>query len=241
MECALLNKSFVCMTRAIGILLCLLFATSTSAQQSSNILMGLPSWKAAVFVPDPDWWKAGFPDDIQDQSCRVTNQVFNTVWGGLQNLSVFTCYGVPHPQTGTWNANTRWRGYTGHNTDTYFAGYEMGTEGRRINGVEDTDRWYLWRFSDSASILSIGKPNSNILAVGTSTIPIQIWAPGGVDVTSAGWVQAKALRLYSTSLTTCNSGNAGRFNYMSGATGVKDMVNVCAKDAANVWAWRTIY
>lgn len=33
----------------------------------------------------------------------------------------------------------------------------------------------------------------------------------------------------------------GMFWYTAGAAGVKDSVQVCAKDAANAWSWRTIY
>jgi hypothetical protein len=40
---------------------------------------------------------------------------------------------------------------------------------------------------------------------------------------------------------TCNSTNRGMYWHTLGGAGVKDDVEVCAKDAADVYAWRTIY
>jgi hypothetical protein len=39
----------------------------------------------------------------------------------------------------------------------------------------------------------------------------------------------------------CSSGNRGMFWFTQGATGVKDSLEVCAKDAANAYAWRTLW
>ena len=47
--------------------------------------------------------------------------------------------------------------------------------------------------------------------------------------------------LASTAGISCSSARAGVLNYIAGAAGVKDTVQVCAKDASNAWAWRTIY
>jgi len=44
-----------------------------------------------------------------------------------------------------------------------------------------------------------------------------------------------------TAKPACNSGSRGTFWYTQGAAGVKDNVEVCAKDATNAYAWRTIY
>lgn len=40
---------------------------------------------------------------------------------------------------------------------------------------------------------------------------------------------------------TCDSGNRGRIWHEYGGAGVKDSVQVCAKDAADAYTWRTIY
>jgi len=45
----------------------------------------------------------------------------------------------------------------------------------------------------------------------------------------------------ATAAPTCASTNRGELWFTQGATGVKDSAQVCAKDAANAYAWRTIY
>ena len=45
----------------------------------------------------------------------------------------------------------------------------------------------------------------------------------------------------STSKPTCDSTQRGTFWVTESGAGVKDAVEVCAKDAANAYAWRTIY
>jgi hypothetical protein len=45
----------------------------------------------------------------------------------------------------------------------------------------------------------------------------------------------------NTTAPTCDASQRGVFWYVPGAAGVKDTVEVCAKDASNVYAWRAIY
>jgi hypothetical protein len=42
-------------------------------------------------------------------------------------------------------------------------------------------------------------------------------------------------------LPTCNVAVRGRLWFVAGATGVKDALSVCAQDATNTFAWRTLY
>jgi hypothetical protein len=51
----------------------------------------------------------------------------------------------------------------------------------------------------------------------------------------------KSMVLESEATFTCNAAVRGRFRYTAGATGVKDNVEVCTKDASDVYAWRVIY
>lgn len=67
-------------------------------------------------------------------------------------------------------------------------------------------------------------------AVGTSNPTPMKWLDGGLMVNKGGHTQP-----------SCDSVNRGEFWYTAGGTGVKDAVEVCAKDAANAYAWRTIY
>jgi hypothetical protein len=43
------------------------------------------------------------------------------------------------------------------------------------------------------------------------------------------------------SLPACNLSTRGRLWFVAGATGVKDSLSACAKDASNSYAWRTLY
>jgi len=68
-------------------------------------------------------------------------------------------------------------------------------------------------------------------------------APGGTvwtDINSAGMTVNGTLSLTSTN-SVCDSGHAGTFNYVAGASGEKDTVQVCAKDASNTYAWHVLY
>jgi hypothetical protein len=50
------------------------------------------------------------------------------------------------------------------------------------------------------------------------------------------------MRLNTTAAKpTCDSTQRGTFWVTQGAAGVKDIVEVCAKDASDAYAWRTIY
>jgi hypothetical protein len=66
---------------------------------------------------------------------------------------------------------------------------------------------------------------------------------GTMAATAAGQtlnVNAK-LGLASIASYTCDATTRGQFNYIAGGTGVKDIVQVCAKDGADAYAWRAIY
>jgi hypothetical protein len=58
-----------------------------------------------------------------------------------------------------------------------------------------------------------------------------------------GEVQAKTITLNPDAVArpACEASAKGSFWYVAGANDVKDTVEVCAKDASNAWAWRTIY
>lgn len=49
------------------------------------------------------------------------------------------------------------------------------------------------------------------------------------------------ITLSPTVAPSCTAFIAGQLQYAAGATGAKDTVQVCAKDATNAYAWRTIY
>ncbi len=66
----------------------------------------------------------------------------------------------------------------------------------------------------------------------------QVWYDGAVfrflnAITPAG--------VLGEALPTCNTEVRGRLWFVAGATSVKDTLLVCAKDATNTFAWRTLY
>ncbi len=67
------------------------------------------------------------------------------------------------------------------------------------------------------------------IGVSAPLSPIRLEVDGGVRLNTV------------TVRPSCGAGMRGVFWVTQGAAGVKDNVEVCAKDAANVYAWRTIY
>lgn len=61
------------------------------------------------------------------------------------------------------------------------------------------------------------------------------------DSTSTGNIVGGTLELTGIAQPSCSASNPGTFWYSGHATGVKDSVAVCAADASNAYAWRTIY
>jgi hypothetical protein len=55
------------------------------------------------------------------------------------------------------------------------------------------------------------------------------------------WPQDGGLQLKSFALPTCDAAHRGTFFVVNSGAGVKDTVSVCAKDAADAYAWRAIY
>jgi hypothetical protein len=71
--------------------------------------------------------------------------------------------------------------------------------------------------------------NSGNVGIGTVSPGQALEVNGGARLNTAAAAPA------------CGATTRGTFWVVQGATGVKDTVQVCAKDAANAYAWRTIY
>lgn len=87
------------------------------------------------------------------------------------------------------------------------------------SGLQQDNANFFWNDTD------------NRLGIGTSTpiAKLEVYG-GGLKLDDGGVAQP-----------TCTATIRGEFWYIDGAAGVKDQVEVCAKDAANVYAWRVIY
>lgn len=67
---------------------------------------------------------------------------------------------------------------------------------------------------------------------------------GAMALQARGNIQAEGVQLNyagTAAKPSCDSTVRGMLWYVAAAGGVKDDVQVCAKDAANAYAWRTIY
>lgn len=69
--------------------------------------------------------------------------------------------------------------------------------------------------------------------------------PDGINwkerLTASAKIFKVPMQLGSFAQPTCNVSNQGMFNYIAGGAGIKDTVQVCAKDAQDAYAWRTIF
>jgi hypothetical protein len=70
---------------------------------------------------------------------------------------------------------------------------------------------------------------------GTGTATAEVDASTGKATFNGG------VKLGSMAAPTCDATTRGQFNYTAGGTGVKDSVQVCAKDVADSYAWRVVY
>jgi hypothetical protein len=86
---------------------------------------------------------------------------------------------------------------------------------------------------------SVGTDSRAILSAGPS------FAAGpNVNISQAGTlvtISAALTTLASGTLPVCGVSTQGTVWYTPGGTGVKDAVQVCAKDSSDAYAWRTIY
>jgi hypothetical protein len=90
-------------------------------------------------------------------------------------------------------------------------------------------------FVDQSTASVVGGQNVTVSQTG-STITVAADGAGGAMVAAMG-VQVAT----TTSQPACDSGRRGTFWVVQGGVGSKDAVSVCAKDAANTYAWRVLY
>ncbi len=57
----------------------------------------------------------------------------------------------------------------------------------------------------------------------------------------SGPFRAQTIQLASQATPDCSTANRGQIAYTAGGNGTKDTVKICAKDAADTFAWRTLY
>jgi hypothetical protein len=85
-----------------------------------------------------------------------------------------------------------------------------------------------FRFYNSDTRLATIQSSGNV-GIGISSPSQKLEVNGGIKLNT------------TIAKPTCNSSTRGTFWFTQGATGTKDSVEVCAKNAAGTYAWRTIY
>jgi hypothetical protein len=94
----------------------------------------------------------------------------------------------------------------------------------------------------------------NILSAAAVKLSDGVTDPGPGDIVAGRileiWYDGTVFRLVNPPIPegilgevqpTCAAGIHGRLWFVAGATGVKDGLSVCAKDATNTYAWRALY
>lgn len=121
----------------------------------------------------------------------------------------------------------------------------------------DTADWMSMGFSTSDGRRVVGQAGSGTFRsyfglAGATTGTDFIWGVASssnsgstitryLGVRSDGMVTVKHLSLQTGAKPTCAAAERGTLWYVAGGAGVKDTVEVCAKDASDVYAWRAIY
>lgn len=120
----------------------------------------------------------------------------------------------------------------------------LGDTNRTTNG-----KWWNLRLIDSTGDLQSASENDNGSG---QNVPLDLARNGAVGLANAAACTSFAncgevtvqggMQLFTTGTPpTCSATSRGEFYVTQGATGAKDVVGVCAKDASNNYAWRSIY
>jgi hypothetical protein len=83
--------------------------------------------------------------------------------------------------------------------------------------------------ADSSDNYRLAIDSTGNVGIGTTTPGRELEVNGGVKLNTVA------------AQPTCNASNRGTMWFTQGGTGVKDALQVCAKDAADAYAWRTLY
>jgi hypothetical protein len=119
-------------------------------------------------------------------------------------------------------------------------GYQMGTttggsQGRRAQILSlQGSRQQAWLFADTGALTEY------FTAFGHSNDTGGSWQRD-FGITQEGVVTIRQLQIETNAPPTCNAASRGQLNYLAGGVGVKDTVQICAKDASDVYAYRTLY
>ena len=107
-----------------------------------------------------------------------------------------------------------------------------GLRGAKENATDSEPSGYLGLYTvDSSAIFAerMRVTSTGLVGIGTKVPASELEVNGGVRLNTA------------TARPTCDATIRGTFWITQGGGGVKDSVEVCAKDAADTFAWRTLF
>ena len=221
--------------------------TASLASQSANFLLAGPTTGSAA-APS---FRALVAADIPSlDTSKLTTGTMATARLGSGAASSSTCL----LGNSTWGACGAGSGPAGSSTQFQFN--NSGSFGGAANVLFNSSTGQVtMNQSGNGNNVLYGKrvtdtsPTGNFVLFqnqATSVDLFKVDVSGNVTLNSATGTQdiltvQNAVQLTSGTRPTCDSTTRFTFWVVAGAVGVKDTVEVCAKDAANAYAWRAIY
>jgi hypothetical protein len=172
----------------------------------------------------------GINGPVLDITTSVVPQLGNSnTWAGTQTFANAVCSGTctgfgtgsslsALTQDGSQNV-------TATSTSTGATTFNIWNSNAASGGIHN----YTFSISTDGNLTVLDNNRTSGAFAGGFATDGRVIAAGGLQ--AAGLVAPPA----------CASGYGGLIWYIAGATGVKDAVQVCAKDAGNTFAWRTLY
>lgn len=219
---------------------------SLTSQSANSIFAGpttgsaaAPSFRALVAadIPSLDASKIGSgtiatarlgSGSATSSTCLLGNSTWGACGAGSGPAGSNTQFQFNNSGAFGGSANFLFNSATGQVTLNQGGNGNVSLYGRRATDTSPTGNLIL--FQNQAGSVDLFKVDVSGAMTFNSATGIQ-------DVLTVN----KAIQLTTGTQPACNSTTRGTFWYTAGGAGVKDTVNVCAKDAADSYAWRTIY
>ena len=98
-----------------------------------------------------------------------------------------------------------------------------------------------WLQIQQNGITDLGGPYVTLSGVLTVNGNTALQSTTMTSGTATGVLKSPAITLATATQVACSSNTAGQLSYVQGNATTKDTVQICAHDATNAYAWRTIY
>lgn len=180
-----------------------------------------------------------------------THLLFDAQVGGSSKANI-NRLGAIYASQGGASAPSFW--FTSHTSGKAGMGYDGAIGGILAYDTVAAVGWTATQFAprvqtNVVATQNAGSPgivfsndfNTGIYSGGTDKIAFSANGTKRMEITTAGVTFDYGVQLTTGTKPTCDSSARGMFWHTAGGAGVKDAVEVCAKDAGDAYAWRTIY